>query len=297
MRSIFCLLVVVFVAAAPANAQVTPFNIEVIFTDDAADFQSAFDAAESTWESLITGWADGRNITAVSGGNPDYNVGDDVDTLFITAGTFDGAPGGVLGSAGPTAFADDGSIVLATRGAMNFDTFDLQNLADAGSLEDVILHEMAHVIGIGTVWDVGGNGLYVDGTGQYTGANALREYQREFNNDATFVPVELGGGGGTANGHWDEGRVASAGDTILDPDGLTVIDPTNVNFGQSRTAVLMTGFLDSGANTFISATTLGSYQDLGYTVDFSTIRAVPEPSSAVAVMVLGIAGLGRRRRS
>ncbi len=296
MKSIFCTAILaIFALAMPANAQVTPFNIELNYTG-AAQFQSAFDAAEATWESVITGWIDGTNIVNVNGGNTFYNIGDNMSSLFIDAnvGAIDGA-GGILGSAGPNQFVNDGFRWLASHGAMNFDSADIQNLANNGSLEDVILHEMGHVLGIGTLWTT--NNLYNSGTGQYTGANALAQYQTEFNNSATFVPVELGGGGGTANGHWDEGYVISAGDTVLDQNGLTVIDPNNVNFGRSRTAALMTGVLDSGADTFISATTLGSFQDLGYSVDFSITQAVPEPSSAFAIVLLGIAGLSRRRRS
>jgi len=32
----------------------------------------------------------------------------------------------------------------------------------------------------------------------------LEIYRREFVEDATFIPVELGGDAGTANSHWDE---------------------------------------------------------------------------------------------
>ncbi len=296
MKSIFCTAILaIFALAMPANAQVTPFNIELNYTGP-AQFQSAFDAAEATWESVITGWIDGINIVSDNGGNSFYNIGDNLSSVFIDANLApDDGVGGTLGSAGPNQFVNDGFRWLASHGAMNFDSADIQNLANSGSLEDVILHEMGHVLGIGTLWTT--NNLYNSGTGQYTGANALAQYQTEFNNSATFVPVELGGGGGTANGHWDEGYVISAGDTVLDQNGLTVIDPNNVNFGRSRTAALMTGVLDSGADTFISATTLGSFQDLGYSVDFSITQAVPEPSSAFAIVLLGIAGLSRRRRS
>ena len=295
MRLVLCIFALAITAfSAPVTAQVTPFDIVITYTQNASDYQSAFEAAEARWESIITGWTDGVNIVSNNGGNSFYNVGDNLSSLFINAGTFDGSPGGVLGSAGPTEIVNDGSVWLASHGAMNFDTADLDNLQAAGSLEDVILHEMGHVLGIGTLWTI--NDLYDNGTGEYDGANGVAQYQTEFNNDATFVPVELGGGGGTANGHWDETRPVSAGDTVLDPNGLTVIDPNNINFGKSRTAALMTGFLDSGADTFISNTTGGSLQDLGYDVSFAAIQGVPEPSSAVAIAFLGLVGLRRRRR-
>ena len=282
IKNVFCGCFLALLAFNPsANAQVTPFDIDLSYTGPAA-FQAAFDNAEARWEEIITGWSDGLNITATTAGNQDYGVGDDLFSLFIDAnvGTIDG-PGGTLGSAGPTELVNDGSVILATRGIMNFDSADIQNLANSGALEDVILHEMAHVLGIGTLWT--NNNLYVNGSGQYTGVNALAQYQVEFDNDATFVPVELDGGPGTANGHWDEGNI-------------TVIDPNNVNFGRERNEALLTGFLDPNG-TFISNTTGGSLHDLGYEINFAAIQGVPEPSSVMAIILVGIAGLSRRRRS
>ena len=43
---------------------------------------------------------------------------------------------------------------------MRFDTADVADLEVDGQLETVILHEMGHVLGIGTVW-----GLRVSGRG------------------------------------------------------------------------------------------------------------------------------------
>ena len=36
---------------------------------------------------------------------------------------------------------------------MEFDAADLDRLEQRGSLEETILHEMGHVLGIGTIWD------------------------------------------------------------------------------------------------------------------------------------------------
>ena len=146
MRTIFCSVILAFAALAmPANAQVTPFNIELNYTG-ASQFQSAFDAAEATWESVITGWIDGVNIVSDNGGNSFYNVGDNLSSLFIDASvvTIDGQ-GGTLGSAGPNQFVNDGNVWLASHGAMNFDVADIATLDANGTLEDVILHEMGHV--------------------------------------------------------------------------------------------------------------------------------------------------------
>ena len=171
---------------------------------------------------------------------------------------------------------------------MSFDSADVAALETAGTWEAVILHEMAHVIGIGTLWSSSGVGLpgyqelYVDGTGQYTGATGLAAYQQEFvgQESATFVPVELGGGGGTANGHWNEG------------DGGFATGITRISDGQDMNLMLMSGWLNGGS--YISDTTLGSFEDMGYNTTL-VLNAVPEPSSAL-LMLAGFMGISLHRR-
>ena len=107
--------------------------------------------------------------------------------------------GGILGSAGPTGITQlpDSTFVYANKGRMRFDTADLASLESRGTLFDVIVHEMAHVIGFGTLWTTdffiaGSQSNYVSGSGRYTGEYALEIYRREFVENATFIPVELG---------------------------------------------------------------------------------------------------------
>jgi hypothetical protein len=184
-----------------------------------------------------------------------------------------------------------GGYVLATQGVMQFDLADLAALEVNGVLLTVITHEMAHVMGFGTLWEY--NSVYVNGSGQYTGANALAAYQAEFDPSATFVPVELGGGPGTANGHWDE----VDGGVVGGDDGLTGI--TN-SWGDDMGFELMTGWLNSTGDqpAFISNTTVQSFVDIGYTVSVSLPASVPEPAT-VWLLGIGLAGISlstRRRR-
>jgi len=264
-------------ALTTASHAVTMFDIVIDFGSSTftTSQQAAFTNAEATWESLITSY----KTTGVTTGT----------TLTISANNpiIDGA-GGTLGSAGPsTGNSFGGSYLYATTGAMNFDSADVAALETAGTWEAVILHEMAHVIGIGTLWSSSGAGipgfqeLYVDGSGQYTGATGLAAYQQEFvgQESATFVPVELGGGAGTANGHWNEG------------DGGFATGITRVSDGQDMSLMLMSGWLNP--SSYISDTTLGSFEDLGYNTTL-VLASVPEPSS-VSLLAAGILGLGFRR--
>ena len=135
---------------------------------------------------------------------------------------------------------------------MMFDTADLDALEAAGRLEYVILHEMMHVIGFGTIWtDIGLllNPATSGGTDPtFSGANAISNLAT-YNNGAFYtgakVPVEATGGAGTRDSHWRE--------SVFNHE-------------------LMTGYLDTGVNP-ISATTIGSFQDLGYAVDVTRADA------------------------
>ncbi len=59
----------------------------------------------------------------------------------------DGA-GKVLGQAGPCFIRNSNRLTVI--GIMKFDTADLPNMQANGTLNDVILHEMGHVLGFGS---------------------------------------------------------------------------------------------------------------------------------------------------
>ena len=117
----------------------------------------------------------------------------------------------------------------------------------------------------------------------------MAQWQTEFNlPSATFVPVELGGGSGTANGHWNENDGGG---------GLTGI--VSVNNGMDFANELMTGWASS--SFFVSNTTLGGLDDLGYIMDYTKagvvnhVVSVPEWSS-LGLCLAGAVILARRRR-
>ena len=257
--------------------------------------QQTFVDAAAFWNSAITGYDLTTNIYG------QYQP----HTLTINASipSLDGI-GGTLGSAGPqTATYYDNNpygtptvaLYYTTTGSMQFDSADVPALVANNTFYGVVLHEMAHVIGIGTLWALNSNlvnttyPIYTVGSGQYTGPNALAQYRSEFSQpSATYVPVELAGGSGTANAHWNEV------DGGLSPTGIV-----SVSHGMDLQDELMTGW--ASGNFFLSRTTLGSLDDLGYIVDYNKagivnhIVVVPELSS-ISLCLLGGALLFRRRR-
>lgn len=266
------LAAIVAVSAVTCTASQAAFDIQLTFTGTPTPSQiSAFTAAEAFWESRISGY-----ITSFATTN--------VTSLNITANisAIDGS-GGILGQAGPTSGINDGTYLIATQGQMQFDSADVADLQAAGEFNNVILHEMAHVIGLGTLWELNStvsNPIYVNNSGQYKGAFGLAAYKAEFNQPlATFVPVELNGGSGTANGHWN--------------------DSTNVFDSQGRPLIreLMTGFLDDGPSNipvYVSNFTVQSFRDIGYTV--RSVTVVPE-AGTLAFLSTGLLGLIGVRRS
>jgi hypothetical protein len=166
-------------------------------------------------------------------------------------GTAIDGQGSVLGQAGPIDLRPR-SFIPAT-GVMSFDTADLAQMESDGSLVSVIIHEMGHVLGFGTIFDRVG---LITGAGggdpEFTGSSAIREYAALLGPGArpASVPLANVGGPGTRDGHWREEVFANE---------------------------LMTGFLDSGPNP-VSRMTIGAFEDLGYRVDYARADAYRLPS-------------------
>ena len=246
-----------------AQAAYTPFTLNINYQGGLTSSQiSIFEQARGFWESQIIGYDGPINFT------PGLNVsavGEAVDGV-----------NGVLGSAGPTAgYYNTGSglngKLYATQGAMRFDTADLGWLETSGKLLDVVIHELAHVIGFGTLWTH--NGLYTNGSGQYLGSYAVSMYQNEFSATTNYIPVELNIGPGSDNGHWAENWLGGSNE-------------------------LMTSYL--GSEPYISNTTLASFQDLGYLVSYALNNVeipsdVPTPAG-IAALGLGLMLIGAKRK-
>jgi hypothetical protein len=255
---------------------------------DGAGFSGGFldaflGSAEFLTSMIMYGYADSqylgsyKDIEAGLGG--ELRLADDlVIEAYLT--DIDGV-GGILGRAGPYDLPP-------TAGLMEFDTSDAANLLSGTELgglwDDVVLHEMMHVLGFGTLWGVESEdpvpdwGALVDlGTG-YIDRNGTKTPRDDntfyaYNGDAAngealssgttpmfeladgyHLAVERDGGAGTAGGHWDE--------VIYDDE-------------------IMTGYINSnnsvdnvGAN-YLADFTVAAFADLGYVIngDYDQIAA------------------------
>jgi hypothetical protein len=237
-------------SAGATNTPVSSFNVDVTFIDSTLTptEQQAFTTAANRWQQIIT--TDIPNVTA-SDGKP-------VDDIRIDASgpAIDGV-GGILGQAGPTELRSGSFLPL--RGTMQFDQADLANLQANGQLVDVITHEMAHVLGFGTIWSAKGLVTGAGGTDpRFTGVHATAEYDSIFGVTDTSVPVENTGGPGTRDSHWRESVFRNE---------------------------LMTGFLNSGVDP-LSRVTAAQMQDIGYTgVNLDAADAYNKPASLRAQLV------------
>lgn len=239
--------------AGPPEAMVdSEFDIELVFESDeylSGDVRSAFESATAIWESVIVG--DVPDFESPRAPNCEANrIPTFVDDLiiYVRVAPIDG-PEGILGAAGPCLIRGEG-LPLPFAGRMEFDSEDLVHFAGQGRLEEIVLHEMGHVLGIGALW--GPLDLLSNPAGQggaapdtaFDGSAALEAFEAlggEAYEGGAKVPVENSGGAGVANGHWRESV-----------------------FGNE----LMTPFM-SQLDGVLSSLTIASLEDLGYVVSYA----------------------------
>ncbi|MDP1860433.1 MAG: leishmanolysin-related zinc metalloendopeptidase [Gemmatimonadaceae bacterium] len=189
--------------------------------------------------------------------------------IYASVAPIDGV-GKILAQAGPC-FVRQSSILPAV-GVMQFDEADIQNYINSGRFESVVLHEMNHVVGFGTIWvdkAVLLNAVYTNTenptpTGstdpRFGGAAGLAQCLAA-GGSATHctsgVAVEQCGTAGTADGHWRETFTTTCTGTNNSPVGGT---PAFDN-------EMMTGYVEGSANMPWSAMSIASFQDIGYSVN------------------------------
>lgn len=208
------------------------FNITIRFLSNnvTAEQQAVFVDAANRWASIIS--ADLSNIDLGPDPveiNPDAAaITGVIDDILIDASFTDiDGPGSILGRAGPQFIRTSGDDApLTIYGIMEFDVAEFAPggfFDDPKGYADVILHEMGHVLGIGTLWNFTGNLEGFDPNAptnlplgipnpdydpRFIGAGAVQEYQALLSvagkPSETGVPVENTGGRGSINSHWRE---------------------------------------------------------------------------------------------
>lgn len=255
---------------APVEEQDTAYNIEIrYFGEPVSDnVRTAFSLAADRIQRIITAGVAPVQLTNydISAdtvcGVPNTKLTERVDDLIIYAtvkqidGAFD-----IQATSGPCLIRNMSKLPVV--GSMVMDRDDLNRLTNNGQLNAVVLHEMLHVVGFGTIWDSATKKLLTGEGGQdprFIGEGAKQGCTAtlKFTDCGNGVPVESCAGisqcgTGTRDSHWREST-----------------------FGNE----LMTGFLNPLPMP-LSAMSIRSLGDLGYTVNVGL--ADPYPSSISAI--------------
>lgn len=227
--------------------------------------RQVFTEAAGLWSAIIIGDLQDVNIQLDADDRCGFGEGafsGTIDDLLILAsiGPIDGE-GGILGQAGPSFIRGD-TDDLTFIGCMEFDEADVAALEADGTFNEVILHEMGHVLGFGSLWEPRGI-IDIDlldepcasnssATPGFNGPNAVLEFG--VLGGTGNPPAENDYGDGTRCSHWDEG--------FFDNE-------------------LMTGFLGGVTSITVnpfSALTIAAMEDMGYDVDYSEAEPYSIPS-------------------
>jgi hypothetical protein len=243
--------------SATATAPSGSYDITLRFVNMVTPSQQqAFTDARLQWESLIVGeledgllQLDADEVAFCNSSLPAVNEQVDDVLIYVIVEPIDG-PEAVLAQAGPCFIRN--TDLLTVHGVMRFDSDDLELIETEGLLARVILHEMGHVLGFGTLW-IGGllaDPSLPDPLGKdphFTGAQAIVAFDAIGGSSYTAgkVPVQNTGGAGNADAHWR--------DSV---------------FGRE----LMTGFINAGVNP-LSSVSVASLGDLGYIVNPSAAES------------------------
>ena len=256
-------------AGLPEAAQ--RFQIELRFINTPTDAQrSQFEQAAARWQGIIHGDVLETVGTIPANGCgptiplPEFSgVIDDI-LINVLLQPIDG-PGAVLGRAGACFVRTNDGLPL--YGVMFFDTDDLAFLEQNSLLDEVIVHEMGHVLGFSAgIFNLNIPGVFSrtllanpnTADPRFLGETAIDKYT-SLGGTLPTVPIEgTPCGAGTRNSHWDE-----------------------VTFFNE----LMTGFINGASANFInplSRMTSAAMRDLGYnavpSVDEGyTMRTSPNP--------------------
>lgn len=178
-------------------------------------------------------------------GQPAMDETHHTQIVFVTVGEIDGFNGGLAGTRACAMSARD-TLPLLTH--IQLDRVDLDGMERRGILLGVMTHELGHALGFNPL-TYGPRKLAEGGTSDpYINGRTARA---EFGKHGAWytgvtVPLENQSGGGPNDPHW---RLFVFGDEV------------------------MSSAISSGYKSPLSVITLGLFQDMGYTVDFSAADA------------------------
>ena len=228
------------------------FKIKVIITGGSPEDHDIVNMAAKRWEQIITGKTSTNEYDITMQITFDSNLADNI-----------------LGQAGVMQYSHVAGKYIPTRGLMILSTKNWEQQKAAKKRDGLtngyytVLHEMGHILGIGTMWNV--NGL-LNNDGQYIGSAGLREYRKVCRNDKIpFLPIEDDGGNGTAGYHTEEGLEPNVS---LD-DRVGYVDGHNHSL-PGLDKELMTGWAEIDAEIEpLSSISVGMLEDIGYEVSYA----------------------------
>ncbi|MEO7998895.1 MAG: leishmanolysin-related zinc metalloendopeptidase [Gemmatimonadaceae bacterium] len=236
------------------TASVAPpasFSVCVRFLGDGVTprLRQGVATAVQRWQRVIVGHVQTSPLNEVASrcfpGAPAINEVVEDLLVFVQLTTLDG-PGNVVARAAPC--TTHLPVGLTQMGLLLLDSADTDLLVAQGILDNVVTHELGHVLGVGTHW-TSHNLLVGAGTDDpfFTGPSARAQFAQLFPSyTGNAVPVENIGNPGTRDAHWRASVFANE---------------------------LMQGYFTQ--NMPLSKVTVGSLGDLGYTVDLTKAEAFP----------------------
>ncbi|BAU10079.1 type I secretion target GGXGXDXXX repeat protein domain protein [Leptolyngbya sp. NIES-3755] len=238
------------------------FRIDLSFADSLTGLNSAArDAiaqAARFWEGVILGASaiTRSNILSIALDGQSFNAQD---------GTADT---GTLALSGPSLTLDAANNLVITRGRS---TLNLRRIAEFNSnplyLRDIMIHELAHVFGFGTIWQPL-EFSFTDGSTLLAGKNWINR------TNATYRADSYAG--------WAYGDLLGT----FTPTAIPIEPQIFFHWDESRfDTELMTPFAETpGTPMPMSSLTLGALRDLGWNVNFGAVQPYTLPATRTAAV-------------
>ena len=295
-RGVYHIAVHAYTAFGPSTLEVTVggkeverYDVDLVLLNSGTGTQDDIvRRAAERWEAVIGLGAPDFDFSAFpqdagtcGPGSPAVNdVVDDI-RIYVTIDSIDGAGGGegnIVAQAAPcnwrlSVFRDPQTAREDTihgevlRGFILLDEYDVARMESQGLLRSVVTHEMAHVLGFGTLWDVHDrlrNPSVPDKPNEDThfeGPLTIAAFDAAGGASYTRpkVPVENSGLAGSADGHW---RQSVFEDELMTPFIVGAVQP-------------------------MSAITLESLYEIGYEINLREAESFGLSVGGVAAQRLG----------